>query len=121
MALDYKELGDTAYELLEELGQDVILNYKNTGTYNPSTNTQVSIPPSSLTIKGAVLNYKAYQIDGQIIKKNDLRLILESKHIAIEPSLRDTISISSESFSIMNIVKLNPAGVIVYYDIQLRK
>ena len=62
---------------------------------------------------GVVKPYKQSLIDGTIIKMGDKEAILSPE---VEPLMTDTI----EGMQVVNIDKINPAGTVLAYKLQVR-
>lgn len=118
---DYNALAQTALNLLGSFGQDVTLVQVTAGTFAPSTNTFSGASTTNTTVKGARLNYHKSQVDGEVIKQGDVRLFIDAVNVATAPTVEDKIKFGSDEWSIQDVTPLQPAGVPVIYDLQLRQ
>jgi hypothetical protein len=113
---DYAEMQAVAEELIAEFG--------TTGAVRRQTNTGRGYDPTVITTdypcKLVVLEYEDAKIDGTLIKRTDKLIYLSTEGLAITPTEADKIS-SGDTFSIINIKPLSPAGLTVFYEIQARK
>lgn len=58
-------------------------------------------------------------IDGTRILQSDQRVYLDPL-IGVTPQVSDTLTIGSEIYSVVDSRPLNPAGVVVLHDVQIR-
>lgn len=118
--VDYNNLQNVAYKLLNNFGADWIHRVNTKGAYNPSTGIRNISTTVNTTVKAARINYKNNQIDGQQIQNGDIRLIVEHKNINTTPTIHDKMVNGSEIWNIINIKEVKPATTAIYYDMQLR-
>lgn len=83
-----------------------------TGEYN--TNTE-----RKYYINGVVIEWRDNQIDGQLIRRGDRKIIADNK---VEPTLGDFIVIDGLQYTIVEpIVHHNPGGTILGYEFNARR
>lgn len=119
-AFDYPTSRDDADELIEEFGQTVSLRrITNSGTaWEPTQST------ADYATKAAILDYSAKQIDGENILVNDRRALVAAGPLttlgitSIAPP--DSLVVGGVAVPIVRVMPLNPAGVVVMYECQLR-
>ena len=117
---DYLESRDDADELIEDFGQSVALRRASASgdAWDPTVTT------ADYSTFAAVLDYSARQIDGLNILVTDRRALVAAGPLTalgitgIAPS--DAIVIDGVAVPVVRVMPLNPAGVIVMYDCQLR-
>lgn len=120
MPLNYESLISQVDSLISEFGKTFIIRKKNKGVYNPSTNTLPITSEVDYNVKGVRLNYKRGQIDNEVIKQNDFKLIISSHDLQIQPTIDDIIFEDNTQFKIITITDLKPANMSVYYELQVR-
>lgn len=117
---DYVESRDDADELLTEFGQAVSLR-RITASGNPWEPTQATADYATVA---AILDYNARQIDGENILVTDRRALVAAGPLtalgitSITPP--DSLVVGGVAVPIVRAMPLNPAGVTVLYDCQLR-
>lgn len=119
-AFDYIESRDDADELIAEFGQVVAV--RRTSTTGPAHDPTVTT--ADYTTLAAILDYNSRQIDGQNILVTDRRALIAAGPLAalgitsIAPP--DSIVVGGIAVPVVRVMPLNPAGVLVMYDCQLR-
>lgn len=114
----YSDLAATAKQLLTDKGQ-VLTFSRITGTYDPEAGEETGASTTTYTGNGASFNYNKSEVDGNIIQRGDIRLLLEAT--ATEPVNEDTVVIDSIIYTVKNVSPTSPAGTVVMYELQLRR
>lgn len=113
MSFDYARAAITASRLIAKFGQSATLRQTaNTGTaYSPTrANTDA-------TVTVAFVEYGDRHIDGTLIKQGDRIAYLAAGTI---PDIDDKLIVNGVTYSVVNVKQLNPAGTVVYYELQVR-
>lgn len=63
--------------------------------------------------------YEVKDRDGTVIREDDRRLYLQAG--VVDPRLSDTITVQGEEFQVLRVKPLQPAGIAVMHEVQLRK
>ncbi len=113
----YASLAAVATRLLTDRGQQVTFTRAVDGAFDPATGITTPGTPTTITGYGASFDYNRSEIDGTLIKRGDIRFIFEA---AGRPKEGDTVVIDSETYRVMAPSIVSPAGVDVYYEVQLR-
>jgi hypothetical protein len=126
----YEDSASVANKLLKEKGQAITITRNTAGDYDPSTGT-AAITTTTQNGWGAVFEYGTqqagiYNAAGSLIKMGDKRLLLSPTNSTgseiTEPAMGDMVTLSDGTvFTVAQVKKLNPAGTVVLYDINLRK
>lgn len=117
---DYLESRDDADELIAEFGQVVAV--RRTSSTGPAHDPTVST--ADYTTLAAILDYNSRQIDGQNILLTDRRALIAAGPLTalgitgITPP--DHLIVGGVAVPVVRVMPLNPAGVVVMYDCQLR-
>lgn len=114
----YSGLAVVATNLLTSKGQSVVFTRKTTSIFNPVKGRN-NTTTSTFSGNGAAFDYNRSEIDGEVIQRGDIRLILEATTTA--PALGDTAVIDSVTYRVMNVKPTSPGGTVVMYEVQLRK
>lgn len=116
-AFDYAETRDDADELIEEFGQDVSVRR----TTNSGTAWEPTQATTDYATKAAILDYSARQIDGENILVTDRRALVSAGPLnGVRPVVGDKLVVGGVAIPIVRVVALDPAGVAVMFDCQLR-
>lgn len=115
MSFDYSRSNALASRLIESFGQSLTFSRKTSGTFDPATGT-VSSTMQTNEWQTVWLSYQEDQIDGTLIRQGDARLLVDGS-----PDVGDTVTRDGEDWRVININPLQPAGVLVYTEAQVRK
>lgn len=114
----YDNLAETASELLEEFGTDLVLTRVASGAYDPDTG-DVTNTETTHTGFGAAFDYESRDIDGTKIKAGDQRILISVTGMA-EPEADDRVTVNGKTFTVVRSRTLAPAGVPVVFEVQAR-
>lgn len=112
----------TALRLITKKGQAVTLTTKTAGSYNTTTSS-VAITETTQSAKGVVTNYDTKDIDGVLVKTDDLLLILAASGVTTKPVPDKTkVTLASGlSYTVKAVGDVAPSGESIVYRLQLRK
>jgi len=112
-----------ANQQLKDKGLTCTITKQTAGTYSTSTGV-ASVSTSTQSAYGALFDYENKNIDGTLVKKGDRRLLLSALNTAgaalTAPSVNDTVTANSVTYTIIAIRPIAPSGVAVAYDCQIR-
>lgn len=124
MSTLYAELAQTARELLQEFGQTVTLRKSTPGAYDVSTSSATLTEADTVGV-GAVLPYKdsrrTIEREPGPVQTGMKRVLWRATSGTGVPAIGDFLIIGAETWSIVNADELSPAGVVVLYEIHVRK
>lgn len=115
----YLRFQATAKRLIKENGQPLVIYREETqaGT-DPATLEPIpGTPRVEIPGDGVKLNYKLREIDGDNILKSDCKLLWNGS----KPERDMLVDIDGETWSIVDIDPIQPAGVEVMFTLQLRR
>jgi hypothetical protein len=117
MTFDYAASQKTANKLIDRFGQAVsVRRFAATGdAWNP-TRTYVDHATT-----GAVVEYANAEIDGTRVLETDRKCFSKVGSLTITPAVGDRLVVGSDDLAIVSVKPLNPAGVAVMYELQVRK
>lgn len=117
--MNYAALKATARSLLTGFGQSMTLTKYLVGTYDATTGENSSTS-SATTDKGVILPYgdglKAAQ--DSLIKADDQQVFIQ---MAVVPSVADRLTVGAAVYDVVGVKAIEPAGVNVLYELQVRK
>lgn len=117
---DYPAKRDMSDRLLTKFGQAVAV--RRTSSTGPEWDPTVTT--ADYTTLAAILDYNSRQIDGTNILVTDRRALVAAGPLtalgitSIAPP--DSIVVGGVAVPVVRVMPLNPAGVVVMYDCQLR-
>ena len=110
-----------ALNMITDFGQTITLRNITPGTYDPATGTQ---PPELIQeqpASGILLDYKGFDLQpGTLIQQGDKKLKVPAKGLEWSPTLQTKAIIQDETWSVVNVKEINPAGVAILYELQVR-
>lgn len=118
MSYDYSRLIATANRLLAKFGQDMTLLALNAPGYDPSTGG-TSGTPASETKTGVIFPYKngITAMQESLILAGDQQVFILLDNA---PKPTDKLQVGSREYSIINVKAIEPGGVTVLYELQVR-
>lgn len=118
MSFDYTSLIATAKRLLERFGQDMTLQAVTAPSYDPSTGG-TSGSQVSETKPGVIFPYKngITAMQESLILAGDQQVFIL---LDAAPKPTDKLQVGSRQYSIINVKAIEPGGVTVLYELQVR-
>jgi hypothetical protein len=113
----YTRMLATAKRLITKYGQSVTFtNGQAGGTY--SLGGYSGGTPTTITGVGAAISYAKGEVDGELIRQSDVKLLFEGGQGA--PVQGYTCAVNGTTYRVMNANPLSPGGTVVIYEVQLR-
>lgn len=125
MTFDYTKSAATALRLLTKFGRTVTLRKQTAGAYDPATSSS-TVTTTDYTGTGALFDFNERLLgtqfaDGQTYQVGDKKLLLAPAGITTDPAPGDLLIFGSDTWTVLNIKTLEPAGTPVLYELHLRK
>lgn len=120
----YSEMAAVAHELLLEFGKTVVLRRVTPGVYDPATGA-ASVTTADQPAIGALFDYdprdsgKGFTPE-TLIQAGDKQCLLSPSGVTA-PEPGDFIVDGSDTWTVLNVKSVNPAGTPVLYELQLRR
>lgn len=120
--MNYSSLQQKALDLLTTHGAAITIRISTKGTYNSATDSY-TITTTDYSTYGVIEEYKLKEIDGELIKVGDKKLMVGINSTLPElTNLMDIlIVIGTDVWKSIKVNPIKPANIIVYYEIQIRK
>ena len=117
--MNYNSIKGTARSLLAKFGQSMTLTKSVSGSYDATTGEN-TITTSTTTDIGVILPYgdALSSTANSLVKQNDQQIFIQ---IATVPSVADKITVASVDYDIVSVKAIEPAGINVLYELQVRK
>lgn len=117
--MNYSNLKVTARVLLKKFGQSMTLTRDVAGNYDPTTGS-ISNTVQTFVDFGVVLPFSngVSSVADSLIQTGDRQVFIQ---MSTEPKPTDKITIAGAVHNIVNVKPLEPAGVNVLYELQVRK
>lgn len=115
----YAEMQVVAQELLTDFGQPVTLIIEGSagGGYDASGDPLPATPDVSVVGVGAALDYTLNEIDGTVIQSGDCKLLYKGD----APQIGMVVTLLGNKWRVIDVMPLQPGGIVVMYTCQLRK
>lgn len=130
MATDYDSERLDAYNDFKDEGFIITIRQKgSSGTWNPDTEVfDGSTPDVDYTTYALKKKYNTYEIDGTVIKINDMKLFFpaygsdSSGILGVLPEITadNSILIGNAELEVINLFPIDPANEIILYEAQIR-
>lgn len=111
-------LAATALRLCSTYGESCTFTRVVEGSYNVSTSTTAAGSTTTYTAYVVPEIYKLEEIDGQVVKVKDIKLI--TAHATEVPEPGDTVPINGATYRVINVQHLRVQGTTVAYNLQVR-
>jgi hypothetical protein len=109
MSFDYARMHATALRLIDKFGQVGMLRKLALGA-----------SPVDAPITIAVLDYKAFDIDGTRVLAGDRLIYVAPQGVdAIKPG-NVILDAAAKPYQVVDVKIISPAGIVVYYEVQGR-
>ena len=117
--MNYGNLKVTARRLLKKFGQSMTLSRDVAGTYDPTTGSITNTVQTFVDF-GVVLPYAdgVSSVADSLIQSGDRQVFIQ---ISTEPKPTDKITIAGVVHNVVTVKPLEPAGLNVLYELQVRK
>ena len=116
---NYGRVSDRAHKLLERFGASVDIKIAVAGEYDPETG--ITTTPKTYNGIGAVFDYESKDIDGTLIMSNDRRVYASVVGLPDSISTAAKLVFNGDTYSIITVKKLDPSGMNVLWELQVRK
>jgi hypothetical protein len=125
MTFDYAKPAATSLRLLIRFGRSVTLRKQAAGAYDPATSSS-TITTTDYTGQGALFDFNEHTIgqqygDGVTVLMGDKNLLLAPSGITAAPVPGDLLIFGSDTYQVMRVKAVAPAGTVVLYELHLRK
>ena len=115
---DYNAIVLTARRLIANFGEDAIVSRTASATFDPATGSYTGGTSEQFTSKAVRFDYRQSEVDGELIQKDDVRLVMEVN--GGTPLIEDNCLFATKTYKVMNVTTLSPSGTDLYYELQLR-
>jgi len=113
---------DTKY-LIEENGEEMVLNQKSFSQYDPATGemTSTTVGVNIIAYQGS---YDLAEVDGTMVIRGDRKVVMPSTDVngdPFEPDVDDTVEATGDKTTIVSVSKIMSAGSVICYVCQVRE
>lgn len=118
---DYSRARATATKLITRFGQDAQLLVPSVASGNPWD--PVPAAPAAYNVTIAITDYSEYDRRGTLIQAGDRRAFMSATGLTVteEQLTAAKLVVNGTTLAVVNALPLNPAGVAVMYELQVRR
>lgn len=109
-----------ALRMIENKGRSIVLRTKS-GNYLPSEDDFANADHDDVTVKALFTEYKDNQVDGELIRRGDKRLLIAAAALASSPAGRELVIDGDDTYKVIDIKTLQPGDAAILYYLQVRK
>jgi hypothetical protein len=120
MAFDYAGLALTAEEIIAEFGAAAVLSRTTSGGYDPETGISAPEATTLQNVTAVCIDYDAKFIDGTLILRGDKQVFISANGVTV-PAAGDRFAWQGGEYSVIAVTPLSPAGVVLLYELQVRR
>jgi hypothetical protein len=119
--MNYTRLAATAKKLLAKHGRDVTLHSEALPVYDAATGV-ATVTPTDTVVKAAIFDFAkgVTTVRGTLVQMGDKEIFMEAKS-GVTPSVRDTVTVDVDIFTVVSVGEINPAGTPVLYQLHVRR
>lgn len=114
----YAGLASVAQKLLTEKGRPMVVRRKGVASSNPAAGTVTTSAPVDFTVNGLLLGYKDYFAASDLIQRGDRKAVIEAG--VVTPTKEDRLVVDGQSWTIIDVETVNPAGTPLLHKLQVR-
>jgi hypothetical protein len=125
MTFNYTKAAATSLRLLTRFGRSVTLRKQTIGAYDPATSSN-TVTTADYTGTGALFDFTERTLgqqfgDGLTVMLGDKKLLLAPDGITAAPVPGDLLIFGSDTYQVLRVKSVAPAGTVVLYELHLRK
>lgn len=113
--IDYAKLQKTTASVIASVGAPIVIASASASDYNASTG-EAETNTKKLTGSAVRFDYDLSQVDGELIRGTDARLVS-----TVQAKPGDVVVFAGERLRAIDCKPLSPAGVSLYFEIQVRR
>ena len=113
---------DTKF-LIEENGEEMVLNQKSFSGYDPATGG-IASTTNKVNIIAYQGSYDLAEVDGTMVIRGDRKVVMPSTDVNgedFEPDVDDTVEATGDKTTIVSVSKIMSAGNVLCYVCQVRE
>lgn len=120
--MSYDESAASALRMISEKGRSVTIRRPDAGqSYDPANDTMSAGAPEEVVIKVVFTGFKINEVDGELIRREDKRVLIAAAALPFAPAQSDLLIDGGVEYSIINTETVQPGDVPLLYKVQVRK
>lgn len=122
MTYDYSNAAAMTLAQIADKGRAVTVRSPGaTQGYNVATDTYTAGTDVDVTAKALFTKFRAADIDGEMVKATDSRVLIAASALTDAPDTDDKIIDGSTHYNVMNVEIVKPGDTAALYILQVRK
>jgi hypothetical protein len=122
MTFNYSGIGAVALKQINDKGRDITVRYAgNDQVYNPATDTFTAGTDVDVPVKGVFTQFAKKDIDGELIKVTDKRVLIAGTALDNAPENNSKIIDGGIEYQVINTETIQPSDTVVLYMVQVRR
>lgn len=122
MAFDYSNIAATALNQIADKGRNITVRYAGSDqVYDPENDTFTSGTDTDVTVKGVFTQFRKKDIDGELIKLTDKRVLIAGTALDNAPDNNSKIVDGGDVYQVINTDAVQPADEVILYMVQVRR
>ena len=118
----YENMANTALKQINDKGRSISIVSPGTDqVYDPATDSFTAGTDTALTVKGLFTQFAKKDIDGELIKTSDKRVLIAASSLAAAPETGDKITDGGITYNVMNTDTVQPGDTAILYMVQVRR
>ena len=117
---DFTSEKQTAYDAIVENGTTITLKKYTVGTYDPVTDSSTGATWTNYSHYGVLSRYKQIDIDGDMIRKGDMKVLIPALNLDIEVEEGDKIRVLSKDWIVIDPGTVQPSADPIIFKAQVR-
>jgi hypothetical protein len=120
--MNYDKIAQTALTQIRDKGREITV--KTPGgdmVYDPATDTFTPGTDVTETVKAVFTQFSVKDVDGELIKRTDKRVLIAASDLDAEPDTQTKIVDGSTEYSVINTETIKPGDTAILYMVQVRR
>lgn len=117
---DFTSEKQTAYDMIVENGTTVVIKKYTEGIYSPVSDSSSGATWTNYSHPGLLSRYKQGDIDGDNIRKGDMKVLIPALNLAITLEEGDKVTVLNKDWLVIDPGTIQPSADPIIYKAQLR-
>jgi hypothetical protein len=120
--MDYSKTAATALAQINDKGRTITVRTPGVDqVYNPATDTFTAGTSVDVTAKGLFTQFAKKDIDGELIKVTDKRVLIAASSLSAAPENNCKIVDGGTEYQVINTEIIQPGDTAILYMVQVRR
>jgi len=120
MSFNYSGMAATAQRLVQQFGRAITVRKPTVTANDADIPSDVTVTYTDYSVTGAVIEYRADQIDGTQIMAQDRMCLIAGADLSVAPEPDWRVVDDSKTYTVIEVERTGPGGTEVLYTLHLR-